>query len=177
LSWGKRAERIKAAEGLLDGFCRELGMEKKELSRDAKNWIARRDLSGDGMAIMKRVIYHAALSAKGDRIEPRHFPPVSWKDCKSFAENGLEMSALEDVVQDKVRTFFEKLGSVETSGVYGAVMKQVERPLFGECLRWAGGNQLKVARVLGVNRNTLRRKMKALGLSAADGRIAKGEDR
>jgi DNA-binding protein Fis len=57
----------------------------------------------------------------------------------------------------------------------------VERPLLALILRRTGGNQVKAAEVLGINRNTLRKRIKELGItlpvkvggSASDGGVGK----
>jgi len=49
-------------------------------------------------------------------------------------------------------------------GLYQDVLAEVERGLFGWVLSRVGGKQLPAARVLGINRNTLRKKLKALGM-------------
>lgn len=50
-------------------------------------------------------------------------------------------------------------------GLYARILPLVERPLLRAALAAAHGNQVKAARILGINRNTLRKKMKALGLT------------
>ena len=85
-------------------------------------------------------------------------------DHEAHAGAIFESLSLEEIVWHKIAHFFERLGSVDVEGVHGAVIAQVERPLIEEGLRWAGGNQQRVARALGINRNTLRRKMKDLGI-------------
>ncbi len=52
-------------------------------------------------------------------------------------------------------------------GLYRHVIERVERPLLRHTLDMAGGNQLKAARLLGINRNTLRKRLRALGLLPA----------
>jgi two-component system nitrogen regulation response regulator GlnG len=42
----------------------------------------------------------------------------------------------------------------------------LEKPLIVQTLRATGGNQIKAAEILGLNRNTLRKKMRALGIDA-----------
>jgi two-component system nitrogen regulation response regulator GlnG len=49
-------------------------------------------------------------------------------------------------------------------GLYRHVIEQVERPLLRQALLTVGGNQLRAARLLGINRNTLRKRLRALGL-------------
>ena len=64
----------------------------------------------------------------------------------------------------KIAHFLRRLGRYEVTDVHKVVLEQVERPLIRLALQWAEGNQLKAARLLGMNRNTLRAKMKALGV-------------
>ena len=48
--------------------------------------------------------------------------------------------------------------------VYRAVMARMELPLLRHVLELSGGNQLRAARLLGINRNTLRKRLRQLGL-------------
>ncbi|MEX2224571.1 MAG: helix-turn-helix domain-containing protein [Candidatus Rokuibacteriota bacterium] len=48
--------------------------------------------------------------------------------------------------------------------LYRAVMARVELPLLRHALDLCGGNQLKAAKLLGINRNTLRKRLRLLGL-------------
>lgn len=70
--------------------------------------------------------------------------------------------SIEGFIGRKLDYFFSRLGSLEADGLYDAVIEQVEKALIQKALKWAKGNQLKAARVLGVNRNTLRTKMRKL---------------
>lgn len=70
--------------------------------------------------------------------------------------------SIERFIGKKLDHFFTKLGTHEADGLYDVVIGQVERPLIQKALAWAGGNQIKAARVLGVNRNTLRTKIRKL---------------
>jgi DNA-binding protein Fis len=61
----------------------------------------------------------------------------------------------------------EVVGEAATLGagrVYRSVMARVELPLLRHVLTLVGGNQLKAARMLGINRNTLRKRLRLLGL-------------
>jgi len=89
-----------------------------------------------------------------DTASPVRSDPLLTIDC-------LELS-IEGFIAAKIEHFFERLGTHDAQGLYDIVLAQVERPLIEKALSWAKGNQLKAARVLGVNRNTLRVKMKQL---------------
>jgi two-component system nitrogen regulation response regulator GlnG len=52
------------------------------------------------------------------------------------------------------------------SGLYDRILQEIERPLLAVALDQCKGNQLRAAALLGLNRNTLRRKIRDLGLPA-----------
>ena len=53
--------------------------------------------------------------------------------------------------------------------LYRTVMARVELPLLRHALELCGGNQLKAAKLLGINRNTLRKRLRLLGLLPVTG--------
>lgn len=55
--------------------------------------------------------------------------------------------------------------------VYKSVVEEVEKPLIESALERADGNQLKAAKILGINRNTLRTKIKKLNINAKKWKI------
>ena len=58
--------------------------------------------------------------------------------------------------------------------LYRSVLARVEGPLLRHALELSGGNQLKAARLLGINRNTLRKRLRLLGLLPPAPRNGKG---
>jgi two-component system nitrogen regulation response regulator GlnG len=64
-----------------------------------------------------------------------------------------------------VRAELRRVGDEKEGQLYEHVLALVERPLLQAALERAGGNQLKAAQLLGINRNTLRKRMKELGIS------------
>lgn len=61
-------------------------------------------------------------------------------------------------------------GILPPCGLYDRVLHEVERPLLLLSLRACNGNQIKAAAMLGINRNTLRKKLRELGISAKQAR-------
>jgi two-component system nitrogen regulation response regulator GlnG len=70
--------------------------------------------------------------------------------------------SLPRLVAQQVRNALE---SEEAGDIYRAVLEQVERPLLEAVLDRTNGNQVRAAAVLGINRNTLRKKIRELGIS------------
>ncbi len=55
-------------------------------------------------------------------------------------------------------------GALPPAGVYVRILHQVEKPLIEQTLVLTKGNQIKAAEILGLNRNTLRKKIQELGI-------------
>lgn len=73
----------------------------------------------------------------------------------------LQQVSLEKLVKSKLEVLFQqqKEAQVELSGLYNVVLEQVERPLIELALKAYNGNQVKTAIMLGINRNTLKKKI------------------
>jgi two-component system nitrogen regulation response regulator GlnG len=66
-----------------------------------------------------------------------------------------------------LRNYFSMHGyQLPANGLYGRVLEEVERPLIVLTLTACRGNQLRAAELLGINRNTLRKKIRELGIPA-----------
>jgi Fis family transcriptional regulator, factor for inversion stimulation protein len=66
---------------------------------------------------------------------------------------------IEECVRDSLETYFRDLGGTPPNSVYDMVLKAVEKPMLDVVMQHAEGNQSKAADWLGINRNTLRRKL------------------
>ncbi len=66
---------------------------------------------------------------------------------------------VEQCIRDSLDSYFKDLRGVEPHAMYEMMMNVVERPLLDIVMRHAEGNQSKAAEWLGINRNTLRRKL------------------
>jgi Fis family transcriptional regulator len=63
-----------------------------------------------------------------------------------------------------VERYFAQLGGHQAEGLYELVLGEVEAPLLASVLRHTQGNQSRAAEILGINRGTLRKKLKAYGI-------------
>jgi len=66
---------------------------------------------------------------------------------------------IEDSVRTTLETYFRDLRGADPHSMYDMIVNTNERPLLEEVLRQADGNQSRAAEWLGINRNTLRRKL------------------
>lgn len=77
-----------------------------------------------------------------------------------------DVDTLAEAAAFHLERFFDMhQGKMPAPGLYGRVLAEVERPLIEKTLRVTGGNQIKAAELLGLNRNTLRKKISTLGIS------------
>jgi two-component system nitrogen regulation response regulator GlnG len=88
----------------------------------------------------------------------------------------LEDLAFEEMVKSKLAGLLARIDGYPVQDLYEKVLARVERPLFDLVLAHTGGNQLKAAEILGLNRNTLRKKLAGLGIEQNKRRVSR-EDR
>lgn len=165
--WGKRREALERAEDYLRECCVHLGLKQKTFSRSAKKWIVTRRWDDDDQAL-RRAVYGAAISASGDEVTAGHFSPCVRRDRHEFLHVQTHELALDQLMREKITQFYSRLGNHDVEGVYKAVMGQVEKPLMEETLTHVQGNKLKAARILGINRNTLSRKIRTYNIALTE---------
>jgi Fis family transcriptional regulator len=73
---------------------------------------------------------------------------------------------LDGEIRSRIDRFYEKLQGHSATGLYQAVLREVERPLIAAALARARGVRADAAKVLGIDRGTLARRMRALRLRA-----------
>ena len=84
----------------------------------------------------------------------------------SFGKAGTEK--LSNDIERHLRRYFDLHGNIlPPAGLYNRVLKELETPLIGVSLEATGGNQAKCAELLGINRNTLRKKISELDIKVA----------
>ena len=71
----------------------------------------------------------------------------------------MSKESIQEVVQKSLEEYFNDLGEQQASNIYDMVVLTVERPILEVVMTRAEGNQSKAAQWLGLNRNTLRKKL------------------
>jgi DNA-binding protein Fis len=69
---------------------------------------------------------------------------------------------VEDFLESKLKAFIKKNYSAKKSTLYNTLLQEFERPLITLTLKETNGNQIQAAEILGLNRNTLRKKIQEL---------------
>ncbi len=66
---------------------------------------------------------------------------------------------IDESVRSTLEQYFKDLRGTEPAGVHEMILSAVEKPMLEVVMKHANGNQSKAAEWLGINRNTLRRKL------------------
>jgi two-component system nitrogen regulation response regulator GlnG len=115
---------------------------------------------------LENTILRAAVLAPGRMLTPADLSlPAT---APILPENFAELS-FEEVVRRKLRAYFQQTPVLEPCDLYEIVINQVEKPLIELTLEYTAGNQLKAAELLGINRNTLRKKITDLKIEVKKG--------
>lgn len=86
-------------------------------------------------------------------------------DMSESSENqSQEISQLSNAVKHSIRRYLFDLEGTQPNNMYELVLKQIEQPLFEAILEHTKGNQSRAAEMLGLNRGTLRKKLRSYNL-------------
>jgi len=71
-----------------------------------------------------------------------------------------DQDSIRSCINIALADYFKTMNGHEMAGLYDLVLQEVEPPLLENVMRHARGNQSKAAKILGLNRGTLRKKLK-----------------
>ena len=113
---------------------------------------------------MENMIYRATLLAADQVLAPGDFP-----DLLASPETREVSASLEDLIAGKLSASLMPMDVNELNDLYDMVLHQMERPLIRIILEKTRGNQVRAAEILGINRNTLRKKIQTLNIEVKKG--------
>jgi two-component system nitrogen regulation response regulator GlnG len=130
----------------------QIGTEIKGLSREAEEYLATYDWPGDEKEL-ETAVKKACILAEGPVLEVEDFD-LKYRQARSIGK----------FVESKLKGFMRNIKRFEAFNLYDMVIPEVEKSLIMMVLNETRGNQIKAASLLGINRNTLRSKIKKLGI-------------
>jgi two-component system nitrogen regulation response regulator GlnG len=109
---------------------------------------------------LENVVQRAMVLAQNGVILPEHLPigPVS-----AAASVAVDVT-LEEIIERKLLECVRGLRERSSANLYDLIIGLVEKPLLRAVLRETAGNQVRAAQILGINRNTLRKKLTEHGI-------------
>jgi len=140
----------------------EKGLPWKTIDHEALERLKNHSWPGNVRELENLVQRLAALYSQetiGVDVIDQEFVDLTPRD-QSVASDGLAGS-----VEERLETYFSAHdGRLPAAGLYDRVIREVERPLIILTLQATRGNQVKAAEILGLNRNTLRKKIRELNI-------------
>ncbi len=134
------------------------GLPRHQLSPDAAELLSRQTWPGN-VRQLKNFIYRAALLAREENIDARTLAPMLAQENVAAAPVGAFSGSLDDTVVAWLANSRPEAGTI-----YSSALAALEKPLFTEILKRTGGNQVRAAQLLGINRNTLRKRLSELAI-------------
>jgi len=156
----ERADDIEAlARHFLAAAAAE-GLPRRKLSASGAELLARQPWRGN-VRELRNFIFRVALLARDEVIEAGTIEPLLDQEVPAQPE-GPARSEVDDLSGAFAR--WHAATRPEVGSLYDAAIAAFERPLFQYALSTTGGNQLRAAQLLGINRNTLRKRLSDLGI-------------
>lgn len=143
----RREDIIPLAKHFLKDAEKKFETGKKELSKEARDLLLRYDWPGN-VRELENAIKRACVLSNGTIIEKRALLPEE------------ASASIKEFLEEKLKRYLKKMTELESCNLYESVISEVEKALIEIVLKETAGNQLKASRTLGINRNTLRAKIK-----------------
>lgn len=154
------AERAEDIPALTEHFARHAdGGSSAQISSEFLKACIARHWPGN-VRQLKRAVEYALVVSRGGHLRPEHLPEAA----VSPAELTQKTLSLEEAVRRWATTNLASLGTAAEGQLHRQLTEQVERVLFTELLTATDGNRTAAARLLGLDRATLRTRLKNLGI-------------
>jgi two-component system nitrogen regulation response regulator GlnG len=144
----RKEDILSLAQHFLAESIRTFELQPKDFSRDAAKALTGYNWPGN-VRELENTIKRATILSKGSLIERR-----------DLFSNDYTLCSIKEFLEGKLNGFLNKMAKIENSNLYEAVVSEVEKALFSIVLKETNGNQVRAAKMLGINRNTLNKKVK-----------------
>ncbi|THH38738.1 response regulator [Aliishimia ponticola] len=162
-------ERVDDIELLAENFlakAEKAGGAPRQLSPDATTILRRYSWPGN-VRQLENAIRRLSLTSRAAEITAAEVEQVlgAQPELEPIRGSAVASEKLGASVERHLRRYFDLHGNMlPPAGLYARILKEVELPLIEIALEATGGNQAKCADLLGINRNTLRKKITDLDI-------------
>lgn len=144
----------------MDKINREMGTHISGVSPEALKLLEEHPWPGNVRELENTLIRGAVLSP-GPILFPKD---LALQRRQGSAPDEYNNLSLEELLRHKLEDYFQRTQGVDVDNLYSLVVERVERPLIELTLKKTRGNQIRAAQILGINRNTLRKKIAELNI-------------
>ena len=139
----------------IDKINREMGIQTSGISPEAQKLLEEHSWPGN-VRELENTLIRAAVLSSGPILFPKDF---TLQNKPGGANLDVDQLSLEEIIRHKLEDYFRRTGDVDLDNLYSLVIERIERPLIELTLKKTRGNQIRAAQILGINRNTLRKKI------------------
>ena len=161
----RREDIPRLIDAFLDRYNRENQRDLRKISRDVLNTLLRYPWPGN-VRELENAVERAVVLSTGDEFTEELLP----LQIRLFAQQ-IRGDTTDDSIENlcaKLAEYAVKQYQMYDGQVYELVINEVERKLLGEALEFNNGVKTRTADFLGINRNTLNKKVKDLGIAEGE---------
>jgi two-component system nitrogen regulation response regulator GlnG len=167
-------ERLEDVPDLARAFLRKAeteGLPRKSLSKEALDILKKQEWTGN-VRELENLMRRLCVLCPDDLISGAVVTQeISARPSSAAAPASVPPQRLAQAIEAHLRRYFDLHGdSLPPDGLYDRVLKEMELPLIALSLSATRGNQLRTAELLGINRNTLRKKIRDLDIRVTRGK-------
>lgn len=144
----RKEDILNLAEYFLEENIKKFNLETKQFSKDARSFLQRHNWPGN-IRELENTIKKASILSCG--------PIITKKD---LIIDDIGQYSLEEFLEMKLKRYLQEMIELKNCNLHSSVMSEVEKSLIAIVLKETGFNQIKASKTLGINRNTLRAKIK-----------------
>jgi len=144
----------------IDKVNRDIGTSIVGVSDEARDLLVRHGWPGNVRELENAMLRAAVLARGGRTLVSEDFALAG-----ESSNDAAEVLPLEEAVRRRLAELLDSERNATGGELYAKLISAVERPLIEIVLERVGGNQVKAADMLGINRNTLRKKITELGIA------------
>jgi two-component system nitrogen regulation response regulator GlnG len=157
----RRDDIIDLAQYFLARTCTEMSVPAKRLGDEAVALLTAHPWPGN-VRELENAIKRAVILSNDPVLTSLDFGGLAPASVQSQSVS--QEASLEALVDMKLRSCMDGVEKLDRGEIHAIVLEQVERPLIRFILEKTRWNQVKTADILGINRNTLRKKISELGI-------------
>ena len=167
-------ERLEDVPDLARAFLRKAeaeGLPRKTISKEGLDILKKQEWTGN-VRELENLMRRLCVLCPDDIISGTVVAQeISARPSSAATPQAAPPQRLSNAIEAHLRRYFDLHGdSLPPDGLYDRILKEMELPLIALSLAATRGNQVRTAELLGINRNTLRKKIKDLDIRVTRGK-------